>query len=278
MSEGRTQEGLRKHDTPETAEPGRISILALCEGVVQVPPDMTVREVKRIIGEDEPISAVVVVQEDRPIKGYDKVEEGDYVVLVISDRGVGIPAEDIPRIFEPFYTRKVMGRSGTGLGMAVVWGAVKDHGGYIDVESRLGEGTTFTLYFPASRETSPGGAERISVEDCMGKGESILVVDDVEGQREIATGVLRRLGYRVHAVSSGKAAVPFLRSLKVDILVLDMIMDPGMDGLETYEKILAIHPGQKAVIASGFSESQRVRRAQELGAGAYIKKPYTFEK
>jgi CheY-like chemotaxis protein len=120
--------------------------------------------------------------------------------------------------------------------------------------------------------------ERISVEDYIGKGESILVVDDVEGQREIATGILQKLRYRVRAASSGEAAVSFVQSNKVDLIVLDMIMDPGMDGLETYERILAIRPGQKAVIASGFSESERVKRAQALGAGSYVKKPYTFEK
>ena len=89
---------------------------------------------------------------DKPIQGYDEVREGDYVVLSVSDTGEGIPAADLKRIFEPFYTKKVMGRSGTGLGLAVVWGTVKDHHGYINVQSEEGKGSTFTLYFPVTRE------------------------------------------------------------------------------------------------------------------------------
>src|SRR5208337_5116375 len=89
---------------------------------------------------------------DKPVSGYDEVREGDYVVLSVSDTGEGIPAKDMKRIFEPFYTKKVMGRSGTGLGLAVVWGAVKDHNGYINVESDEGKGSIFTLYFPVMRE------------------------------------------------------------------------------------------------------------------------------
>jgi len=214
---------------------------------------------------------------DRPIRGYDDVEEGDYMVLTISDTGTGIPSDDIEKIFEPFYTKKKMGRSGTGLGMAVVWGTVKDHNGYIDLQSTEGRGTTFTLYFPMTRESLEESSE-IFLKDYMGRGEAILVVDDVEEQRKIASGMLKQLGYSVASVSSGETAVEYLKTNKVDLLVLDMIMDPGMDGLDTYKKILEIRPGQKAIIASGFSETDRVREVQSLGAGAYIKKPLLLEK
>ena len=112
----------------------------------------------------------------------------------------------------------------------------------------------------------------------MGKGEAILVMDDVEAQRKIASGMLKELGYSVEMVSSGEEAVEYLKTNKADLLLLDMIMDPGMDGLETYKKILKMHPGQKAVIASGFSETDRVKELQSLGAGAYIKKPFLLEK
>ena len=214
---------------------------------------------------------------DKPIRGYDDVKEGDYVILRVSDTGVGISSENIEKIFEPFYTKKVMGRSGTGLGMAVVWGTVKDHKGYIDVQSTRKKGTTFTLYFPVTRKEITG-KESLPVEEYMGKGESILIVDDVQEQREIASQILKKLGYFVTYVSSGEEAVEYIKDNSADLLILDMIMDPGIDGLETYKRVLELHPGQKAIITSGFSETDRVKEAQRLGAGKYIKKPYTMEK
>ncbi len=215
---------------------------------------------------------------DKPISGYDEVREGDYVVLSVTDKGQGIPASDLKRIFEPFYTKKVMGRSGTGLGLAVIWGTVKDHLGYINVESEERKGTTFTLYFPVTREEISLEEVSISAAEYMGKGESILVVDDVKEQRNLATMMLTKLNYRVSSVSSGEEAVDYIKQYGVDMVVLDMIMDPGMDGLDTYAKILEIHPDQKVIIVSGFSETERVTKAQALGAGAYVKKPYVLEK
>ena len=215
---------------------------------------------------------------DQPISGYDDIEEGDYVMLTVSDTGIGIAAQDIERIFEPFYTKKAMGRSGTGLGMAVVWGTVKDHRGYIDVQSTEGQGTKFFIYLPACRQPSIAKTSRRSLDDFMGNGENLLIVDDVKDQRDIATGILTKLGYRVEAVPSGEAAIVYLKTRQVDLLILDMIMDPGIDGLETYRQILQTHPAQKAIIASGYSESERVKEAQKLGAGAYVKKPYLMEK
>jgi two-component system cell cycle sensor histidine kinase/response regulator CckA len=215
---------------------------------------------------------------DRPLSGYDDVEEGDYVVLTVSDTGLGISAEDMDKIFDPFYTKKIMGKSGTGLGMAVVWGTMKDHRGYIDIQSIKGKGTTFTLYFPVTREAIANDNCQLSIEDLAGKGESILIVDDVAEQREVASKMLIKLGYSTKAVSSGEAAVDYIKGNTVDLLVLDMIMDPGIDGLETYKRILDLNPGQKAVIASGFSETDQVKEAQRLGAGTYIKKPYTLER
>ena len=215
---------------------------------------------------------------DQPISGYDRVEEGDYVVLTVSDSGIGISPADQKRIFEPFYTKKVMGRSGTGLGMAVVWGTVKDHKGYIDVESIEGQGTTFTLYFPAVRTQLANNESSAPLSDYRAHGESVLVVDDVKEQRDLATLMLKKLGYTVATVASGEEAVEYLRDNPADLLVLDMIMDPGIDGFETYKRVLHIRPGQKAIIASGFSESERVKQAQKLGAGVYVKKPYLIEK
>jgi PAS domain S-box-containing protein len=215
---------------------------------------------------------------DKPISGYDEVREGDYVVLSVSDTGEGIPASDLKRIFEPFYTKKVMGRSGTGLGLAVVWGTVKDHHGYVNLESEEGKGTTFTLYFPVTREEISAEQVSVPVAEYMGNGESILIVDDVKEQRQIAAKMLTKLKYMVATVSGGAEAVEYLKQNAVDLVVLDMIMDPGMDGLDTYRKILEVHPHQKAIIVSGFSETERVSTAKALGAGAYVKKPYVLEK
>jgi PAS domain S-box-containing protein len=125
---------------------------------------------------------------DSPIVGYEHVEKGKYVVLSVSDTGTGISAEDRNRIFEPFYTNKIMGRSGTGLGMSVVWGTVKDHAGYIDLRSEEGKGTIFTLFFPATQEKLSAGNPETTADTNKGKGKSILVVDDSEGQREIVSG------------------------------------------------------------------------------------------
>lgn len=214
---------------------------------------------------------------DRPMHRFETVPEGEYVQLRVADTGIGIPAQDLERIFEPFYTRKKMGRSGTGLGMAVVWGTVKDHSGYVDAQSIEGQGTVFDLYIPITRQDASQEVQEVPIDRYRSAGESVLVVDDIKEQRDLAVFMLKRLDYRVDTVSSGQAAVDYIRSRPVDILVLDMIMEPEMDGLDTYRQILAVSPGQKAVIASGFSESERVLEAQRLGAGRYIKKPYRLE-
>jgi CheY-like chemotaxis protein len=215
---------------------------------------------------------------DRPVGHYDDLREGDYAVLTVADTGQGIAPGDLEKIFEPFYTKKVMGRSGTGLGLAVVWGTVKDHGGYIDVTSQEGEGSLFSLYFPVTREAlAPAQAPR-SLASYQGRGERILVVDDVPEQREVAVSMLTRLGYRVEAVAGGREALAYLAAHPVDLVVLDMILDPEMDGLEAYQRMVALRPGLKAVIVSGFSETDRVWAAQALGAGAYVRKPYVLER
>lgn len=212
---------------------------------------------------------------DKPIHGYKEVVEGDYVALIVSDTGHGIAAEDLRFIFEPFYTRKKMGVSGTGLGMAVVWGAVQDHNGYIDVRSNPGAGATFSLYFPATAQPyiqeQPEDLQRY-----RGQGEVVLVVDDVKEQRLIATEILRDLGYTPEAVASGEEALGYLKKSPVDLLVLDMVMDPGIDGIETYRQALRINPYQRALIASGYSEFGRTEQAMELGLTTYLRKPYTI--
>lgn len=211
---------------------------------------------------------------DAEYHGFQNIPRGSYVIVSVEDKGTGISKDDQKNIFEPFYTKKVMGRSGTGLGMTVVSGVVKDHKGYIDLESTKGKGTRFDLYFPATDEKITVENRDFSLESCRGN-EKILVVDDVEEQRELAFYALKKLGYDVASVSCGEDAVQYLQKKHASLVILDMIMDPGMDGLETYRNILEIIPGQKAIISSGFAEDASVKEALKLGAGAYVKKPYT---
>ncbi len=175
---------------------------------------------------------------DTQIKGHEDIGEGDYVVLTIQDEGLGIAPDDMDRIFEPFYTKKKMGQSGTGLGMSVVWGTVKDHNGFIDFKSTIGTGTTFKIYFPVTRKALQNDTDAFDIKRLHGNNESILVVDDVEVQRIIATSILTQLGYSVHSVGSGEEALEYLKDHTVDLLVLDMIMAPGINGLETYRRTL----------------------------------------
>ena len=211
---------------------------------------------------------------DRPVLGYDYIEAGDYVVLKVSDTGVGTEDEDLGRIFEPFYTKKEMGRSGSGLGLAVVYGVVQDHNGRIDVQTQVGVGSDFIIYFPVTRETFHE-PEEASID--YGGNETVLVVDDLAEQRELAARLLSSLGYRVETVDGGRAAAKYLTENPVGILVLDMIMEDDFDGLDTYREIVKIRPGQKAIVVSGFSETDRVRKARRLGAGPFVKKLYTLE-
>ena len=216
---------------------------------------------------------------DKPVKAYDGfINPGDYVLLKVADEGIGIGLDAFKKIFEPFYTKKGGGKSGTGLGMAVVWGTVNDHDGSIILNSSQETGTVFEIFFPITREKITREVSEANFKDYLGDGEKILVIDDIEEQREIAASLLSKLGYTVQTVANGEQAVEYLRKNSVDLLILDMIMFPGMDGFDTYKKILKLKPKLRAIITSGYSETKRVKEAQKIGAGAYVKKPYTIER
>lgn len=202
---------------------------------------------------------------------------GNYVALAVCDNGPGISELNQKHIFEPFYTKKEMGQSGTGLGLTIVWNSVQDHDGGIDVESDKHQ-TCFSLYFPVVSH-SDGALTHVKNDSIpQGNREHILVVDDEEVPREIARKILEYNGYQVSSVSSGKEALTFLSHNIVDLVILDMLMPPGMNGYLTYKKLLELNPGQKAIIASGFSEDKDVQNALDLGASGLLKKPYTVEK
>ncbi len=204
------------------------------------------------------------------------LEQKEYVVLDVTDTGTGIQEENLEHIFEPFYTKKVMGRSGTGLGLAVVWNTMEDHNGKILVKSSE-KGTCFQLYFPVSDEESVDQSKVNTTDKLIGNNEHILVVDDESQLRDIASKMLRLSGYRVDSVGSGELAIDFIKKNSVDLLVMDMLMEPGINGYQTYKKILELYPDQKAVIISGFSESDDVKAALRIGAGRFVKKPYSLE-
>jgi CheY-like chemotaxis protein len=216
---------------------------------------------------------------DHAIQGYQKIPAGDYAVLQIKDEGEGISHKDLQRVFEPFYTKKIMGHSGTGLGMAVVWGTMQDHRGFIDLSSQAGLGTVATLYFPTTHHQQTEQIPDQELDKFRGKGQTILVVDDLESQRDIATRLLTKLGYRVETASSGEMALDRIEKSTFDLVVLDMVMEPDcLDGLDTYQQMIKRHPGQKAIIASGFAETDRIKQAHSLGVGSYVKKPYTIDR
>lgn len=203
---------------------------------------------------------------------YGRVPTGEYVKLTIADTGQGIPDEIVQKIFDPFFTSKTTDKKrGSGLGLSVVDAVVKDHGGYLDLQTQVGKGTTFYIYFPTTRDS----VDEKQKEKLVGGSEKVLVVDDDLVQRDVSSKLLTKLGYEVNTSDSGEAAIEFLKGNAQDILILDMVMPPGIDGAETYRQIQEICPGQKAIIVSGFSESERVIEAQNLGAGAFVKKPLT---
>ncbi|RKX28510.1 MAG: hypothetical protein DRP47_04175 [Candidatus Zixiibacteriota bacterium] len=209
---------------------------------------------------------------DQAYGRYARVPRGEYAKLTITDTGSGISPEILEKIFDPFMTTKTTDKKrGSGLGLSVVDAVVKDHDGYIDVESVVGQGTSFYLYFPVARQ-----AETVAPkENISGGSETLLVVDDDVVQRDVAIQLLTKLGYQAEAVESGEKAIEFLKDKSRDLLILDMVMPPGIDGTETYQRALEINPDQRALIVSGFAESERVDKALCLGVGAFIKKPLT---
>ncbi len=212
------------------------------------------------------------LQTDGMQMGTKTIAAGAYVVMSVKDTGCGIRPEDMSKIFEPYFSNKEMqGRSGSGLGLSVVYAIVKDHQGYYDIQSELGKGTEFKLFFPATNEAMP---ELPSETYVVGGTETILVVDDAEEQRLLLADSLSALGYEVITAKDGRDAINYVRSQPVDLVLLDMILEQELDGLDSYRAMLEHKPMQKAIIVSGFSANERVEQALKLGVGQYIKKPF----
>jgi signal transduction histidine kinase/CheY-like chemotaxis protein len=212
-------------------------------------------------------SAMTNIQQSRP-----RPEE-EFLILKVSDTGSGIRPKDLEHLFEPFYTTKVMGQSGSGLEMAVVLGTVNDHNGRIDIQSEVGHGTEVTIYFPTAHHNKSSDYKE-TPKSAEPENETILVVDDMAEQRTITVRMLERMGFNAISVESGEAALELMTKRRFDLLILDMIMEPGIDGLETFRRCLRLNPDQRAVIASGYSQTDQIKKVQQLGHCYYIKKPF----
>ena len=211
---------------------------------------------------------------EKLLRGFSDIKADKYVVITIGDTGYGIDCKDIENIFEPFYSKKELGKSGSGLGLAIVHEVIKDHNGYIDISSVVNQGSEFMIYLPMIETVL---SENKTSEIVIQGSEKILVVDDIAEQRELTTTMLSRLGYDVEVASGGKEAVEYLKNNHVDVVILDMILEEGFDGLDTYREIIKKHPAQRAIITSGFSETERVKEAKILGVGKYIRKPFNMQ-
>ena len=219
-------------------------------------------------------TAVVKLEEDY-CRRHAEAAPGQYVLVSVTDEGVGIPAAIRDRIFEPFFTTKGVGQ-GTGMGLAVVYGIVREHRGFVQVYSEEGYGTTFKVYLPhaplALAETDPVAAMPLH-----GAGR-ILVVDDEEVVRKAVSAMLRHLGYEVVAVAGGRQAVELYREApdSFDLAVIDLAM-PGMDGRECYRALRSLRPDLKALLASGLAANGTVRELLAAGMVGFVSKPYNLQ-
>ena len=227
-------------------------------------------------GGDLFLKTMNTTHEDMVDKLYDP-KPGRYVLLTISDTGFGIDKKTLERIFEPFFTTKGMGR-GTGLGLASVYGIIKGHGGYIDVDSKIGEGTTFTIYLPASEALISDELPAVEREEIKEGDETILLVDDEIMILDIAREILKAMGYHVLTAKNGEEAVEIYRGNKdsIELVLLDMIM-PGMGGGDVYDQMKEVNPDIKALLSSGYSIDGEAMEILKRGCDGFIQKPFKMK-
>jgi CheY-like chemotaxis protein len=224
-----------------------------------------------------PEGGVIRISAENVILGEDSgipVDQGDYVKVTFSDQGIGIPAEFLPKIFDPYFTTK---QKGSGLGLAVTYSIIKNHGGHISVESELGKGTTFFVYLPASRTSV---VEKTYEKDIPVSGkERVLIMDDEDMLREVAGMMLEELGYEVDFARDGEEAIQcYKKALEsfhpFDAVIMDLTVPGGKGGKETIKELLKIAPEVKAIVSSGYSHDPVMSNFKEYGFSDVISKPY----
>jgi PAS domain S-box-containing protein len=215
-----------------------------------------------------------VTHKDMKGKLYDP-KPGNYVLLTVTDTGTGIYKKDMERIFDPFFTTKERDR-GTGLGLASAYGIIKAHGGYIDVASKRGHETTFSIYLPASRKKAPKVVK--AAKGVLRGTETVLLVDDEEVVLGVGQELLESMGYRVLTARDGKEAIKVYKKNRdnIDIVLLDIVM-PNMGGSEAYDRIKEIRPNVKVLLLSGFSIDGEAIEILERGCNGFIQKPFTMK-
>lgn len=215
-----------------------------------------------------------VVLDEEYFKTDPAAMPGEYVMLSIADTGWGMDEETMERIYEPFFTTKEVGK-GTGLGLAMVYGIVESHGGYITSYSKPDEGTNFRIYFPVPKADIEMRASEKKEEEMQGGSETILLVDDEETVLDIAKSMLEHFGYTAITAESGEDAIEIFKKSNPypDLVILDVGM-PGMGGYKCLKELLKIYPEIKVIIASGYPENGKVEKTVESGAAGFIAKPY----
>jgi signal transduction histidine kinase len=203
---------------------------------------------------------------------------GDFVRLSVTDTGAGIQPEHLPRIFEPFFTTKEIGK-GTGLGLATVYGIVKQHQGWLEVVSAVNKGTVFELYLPSIAPPAVNASDTLTKAEVRGGGETILLVEDEPSLRLLAASVLGELGYRVFEAASGKDALQLWQGAigTIDLLLTDLVMPDGITGSELAQRLRHRRPGLKVIFSSGYSREDVSNDAPRLAPleNAFLQKPYS---
>jgi PAS domain S-box-containing protein len=209
-------------------------------------------------------------------KLYDDPKPGDHVLLTVTDTGTGMDKRTMERIFDPFFTTKEMSR-GTGLGLASVYGIINAHGGHIDVESKKGQGSTFSVYLPVS-EKKYRKVVKTAVKITKGT-ETVLLTDDEENVLEVSQGFLEAMGYRVFIARDGNEAIEIYKKNRddIDIVLLDIVM-PNMGGGKVYDRMKEINPDIKVLLLSGYSIDGEAREILERGCNGFIQKPFNIKK